>query len=154
MLYYRRWDEEKYVDNFKNDLANAKARGKSPEAIEQQALMGIKTYVLTQLFLQRRYLDLNLPEGDDRQAVKQARKIEQYLEQQTRNTGDERQGLSVEKKQEQTKELKRYDAYRAFYSQLSKITRQVWRFLKNCFSRKSSLKLYQRQLMPLLIGYL
>ncbi len=49
-LYYRRWDEEKYFDNFKNDLANAKAWGKSLVAIEQQALMGLMTYVLTQLF--------------------------------------------------------------------------------------------------------
>jgi hypothetical protein len=29
-LYYRRWGEEKYFDNFKNDLANAKAWGKKP----------------------------------------------------------------------------------------------------------------------------
>ncbi len=47
-LYYRRWDEEKYFDNFKNDLANSKAWGKSPVAIEQQALMGLMTYILTQ----------------------------------------------------------------------------------------------------------
>lgn len=40
-LYYRRRNEEKYFDNFKNDLANAKAWGKSPVAIEQQALMGL-----------------------------------------------------------------------------------------------------------------
>lgn len=153
-LYYRRWDEEKYFDNFKNDLANAKAWGKSPVAIEQQALMGIMTYVLTQLFLHRRYDELDLHEGDDTQAGKQAHKIEQYLEQQTRNTRDGSEGLSVDENEEQTKEVKRVDAYRAFYTHLSKITRQVWRFLKNCFSRKSSLKLYQRQLKPLLIGYL
>ena len=36
-LYYRRWDCEKFFDNFKNDLAGAKAWGKSPIAIEQQA---------------------------------------------------------------------------------------------------------------------
>ncbi|MEJ2610686.1 MAG: hypothetical protein P8179_11505 [Candidatus Thiodiazotropha sp.] len=44
-------------------------------------------------------------------------------------------------------ELKLYDAYRAFHSQLSKITWQVWRFLKNCFREKHSLLLYQRPLM-------
>lgn len=153
-LYYRRWDEEKYFDNFKNDLANAKAWGKSPVAIEQQALMGIMTYVLTHLFLHRRYHDLGLPKGDDTQAGKQAHKIEQYLEQQTRDTPDGNEGLSVDKNEEYAKDVKQYDAYRAYYSHLSKITRQVWRFLKICFSRKSSLKLYQRQLKPLLIGYL
>lgn len=149
-LYYRRWDEEKYFNNFKNDLANAKAWGKSPVAIEQQAFMGIMTYVLTHLFLHRRYHDLGLAEGDDTQAGKQARKIEQYLEQQTRDTRDGKEGLSVDENEEHTTDVKQYDAY----SQLSKITRQVWRFLKICFSRKSSLKLYQRQLKPLLIGYL
>ncbi len=38
-LYHRRWDEEKYFDNYKTDMANAKAWGKSPIAIEQQALI-------------------------------------------------------------------------------------------------------------------
>ncbi len=32
-LYYRRWDEEKYFDTFKNDLAGKKAWGKSTIAI-------------------------------------------------------------------------------------------------------------------------
>jgi hypothetical protein len=32
-LYFRRWDEEKYFDNFKNDMANKKVWGKSPVAI-------------------------------------------------------------------------------------------------------------------------
>lgn len=72
-------------DNFKNDLANAKAWGKSPVAIEQQALMGLMTYVLTQLFLQRRYQELALPKGDATQALKHARKVEQYLEHRTEN---------------------------------------------------------------------
>ena len=152
-LYYRRWDEEKYFDNFKNDLANAKAWGKSPVAIEQQALIGLMTYVLTQLFLQRRYQDLELPHGDQTQARKHARKVEHYLEQQAE---DDQQPPHDDQwdEQDEPPELKYYDAYRAFYAQLSKITRQVWRFLKHCFREKHSLPLYQRQLKPLLLAYL
>ncbi len=44
-IYHRRWDEEKFFDNFKNDLANTKAWGKSKVSIEQQAMMGIMTYI-------------------------------------------------------------------------------------------------------------
>ena len=154
-LYYRRWDEEKYFDNFKNDLANAKAWGKSPVAIEQQALMGLMTYVLTLLFLQRRYQELDLPNGDNTQQYKHLRKVEQYLEQQeSMETEKSSKSDTKENDEEAPKSVIRYDAYRAFYAQLSKITRQVWRFLKNCLGRKSSHALYQAQLKPLLLGYL
>ncbi|MEN8166428.1 MAG: transposase [Pseudomonadota bacterium] len=152
-LYYRRWDEEKYFDNFKNDLANAKAWGKSPVAIEQQALMGLMTYILTQLFLQRRYQELELPAGDDTQAHKHARKVEHYLEQQAENDHQEYHA-DAWCQEDEPPDCMQYDAYRAFHAQLSKITRQVWRFLKNCFREKHSLLLYQRQLKPLLLRYL
>jgi len=150
-LYYRRWDEEKYFDSFKHDLSNAKAWGKKPVAIEQQALMGMMTYILTQLFLQRRFNELGLSKGDETQARKQVQKIEYYL------TSCDKNDMNVMNKKgddEAMKPVLQYDACRAFYAQLSKITRQVWRFLKNCFSVKSSLTLYQRQLKPLLMGYL
>jgi len=152
-LYYRRWDEEKYFDNFKNDLANAKAWGKSPVAIEQQALMGLMTYILTQLFLQRRYRELALPKGDGTQTRKHARKVEHYLAQQAEADHQDPHADAWDEEDEPP-ELIQYDAYRAFHAQLSKITRQVWRFLKNCFREKHSLLLYQRQLKPLLQGYL
>lgn len=42
-LYHRRWDEEKYFDNYKNDMANAKAWGKSKTAIKHQAIIGMIT---------------------------------------------------------------------------------------------------------------
>lgn len=148
-LYYRRWDEEKYFDNFKNDLANAKAWGKSPIAIEQQALLGMMTYILTQLFLMRRYQELNLPKGDSTQARKQRLKVEQYHDQKERP-----HHADPGSKQDESEEVMQYDAYRTFYAQLSKITRQVWRFLKNCIREKSSLTLYQRQLKPILQAYL
>ena len=45
-LYHRRWDEEKYFDNFKNDMGNAKAWGKSKVAIKMQALIGMITFIL------------------------------------------------------------------------------------------------------------
>lgn len=153
-LYHRRWDEEKYFDNFKNDLANAKAWGKTPVAIEQQALMGLMTYILTQLFLQRRYQELKLPAGDETQAHKHARKVEHYLEQCVENDPQAPHTDAWYQEEDELPELKLYDAYRAFHSQLSKITRQVWRFLKNCFREKHSLLLYQRQLKPLLLRYL
>lgn len=147
-LYYRRWDEEKYFDGFKHDLANAKAWGKKATAIEQQTLMGMMTYILTQLFLQRRFDDLHLAKGDQTQKHKQAKKVEHYLSQADRVTESK---VNDEKQEEP---ILHYDAYRAYYAQLSKITRQVWRFLKNCFRAKHSLTLYQRQLKPLLEGYL
>lgn len=150
-LYYRRWDEEKYFDNFKNDLANAKAWGKKSVAIEQQALMGMMTYILTQLFLQRRFNELGLSKGDETQVCKHSQKVECYLTQCDEGDIDV---LGEKDDNDEEKPVLQYDVYRAFYAQLSKITRQVWRFLKNCFREKSSLALYQRQLKPLLLGYL
>lgn len=129
-LYYRRWDEEKYFDNFKNDLSGAKAWSKSPVAIEQQAMLSIISYLLTRLFLHKYQKPLNLEKLDSTQDRKHEIKQSAY----------ESQIFGV--------------AYRAFYIGLSKITRQVWRFLKNCFSKDSSLGLYQRQLKPLLLKYL
>lgn len=149
-LYYRRWDEEKYFDNFKNDMANKKAWGKSPVAIEQQALMGMMTYMLTRLFLHDRYNELDLIDGDTTQKRKQHKKIEQYFE-----------VMFLQKNNNETtiedddyELLPQYDAYRAYYAQISKITRQVWRFFKSCFNRISSPQLYEVKLRPILIDYL
>jgi hypothetical protein len=128
-LYHRRWDEEKYFDSIKNDLANAKAWGKTPVAIGQQAQLSLLTYILTRLFVESRLSTLQLTNGDTTQARKQSIKQEQYCS-----------GIGV--------------AYRAFYVGLSKMTRQVWRFLKNCFAKKSSPELYERQLRPILQAYL
>lgn len=129
-LYHRRWDKEKYYDSFKNDLAGAKAWGKSPVAIEQQALIGIVTVLLTRLFLLRRQHDLQLDKPDATQNRKH------------------------QIKQEQADFTTTSIAYRVFWMHLSKITKQLWRFLKNCFMQKNSLEFYQRQLKPLLLRYL
>lgn len=129
-LYHRRWDKEKYYDCFKNDLAGAKAWGKREVAIEQQALLGMMTVTLTRLFLQRRQEDLGLSVPDETQKAKHALK---------------RRALS---------ESETAIPLLAQWTYLSKLTRQLWRFLKNCFAKKHDPGLYKRQLEPLLRGYL
>lgn len=154
-LYYRRWDAEKYFDNFKNDLVGAKAWCKSSIAIEQQALMGLMTYVLTMLFVNKHCEALSIE--DNTQSRKQARKQNDYLEQKTGmqdNRGSMDGGATDDDDGINEEPVLQYDACRAFWTRLSKITRQVWRFLKSCFDKKSSRGLYQRQLRPVLEGYL
>jgi hypothetical protein len=129
-LYHRRWDKEKYYDCFKNDLAGSKAWGKSPVAIEQQALLGIVTTILTRLFLMRRQADLALVQPDSTQDKKHQKKQAIYAQSD--------KGVFL----------------RAMWVNLSKIARQVWRFLKNCFACQHAPALYARQLVPLLRGYL
>ena len=127
-LYYRRWDKEKYYDSYKNDLAGSKTWAKSPVAIEQQALMGIVTFVLMRLFLQRRQQDLQLEKLDA--------------------TQDRKHQI----KQDSAKGTPGISNYRVSWTQLSKITKQTWRFLQSCFMQKHGLPLYQRQLRPLLLN--
>ena len=128
-IYHRRWDEEKFFDNFKNDLANAKAWGKNPTAIDQQAVIGIITYILTRLFLTRQIKTLSLENESMTQTRKLKKKVDRY-----KKTG----GIYL----------------RAYWTQMSKIPVQVWRFLKNCFFKEASAQLYERQLKPLLVQYL
>jgi len=129
-LYLRRWDEEKYFDDIKNNLAGSKAWGKHPISIEPQALLSMVTMILTRLFLNRRQKELDLDKVDITQHCKHQAKKELYA----------MSGYGI--------------AYRVFYHEISKITRQVWRFLKNCFKEKHSLALYRRQLKPLMEKYL
>lgn len=154
-LYYRRWDAEKYFDNFKNDLAGAKAWCKSSVAIEQQALMGLMTYILTMLFVNKYSESLSIEEKT--QFRKQARKQDDYFEQKTGKQGNRKSlddDVTNDEDEINEEPILQYDACRAFWTRLSKITRQVWRFLKNCFGKKSSRGLYQRQLRPMLEGYI
>lgn len=129
-LYLRRWDEEKYFDDIKNNLACSKAWGKNPVSIEQQALLSMVTMILTTLFINRRKEELGLDKIDSTQHRKQQAKKEFYAQ-----TGH---GI----------------AYRVFYDEISKITRQIWRFLKNCYAEVHSVELYRRQLRPLMVKYL
>ena len=129
-LYHRRWDEEKYFDNYKNDMANAKAWGKSNAAIKQQAIIGMITFILTRLFSEKHAKNFGLPTDGTTQAKRHERKQENYLE-----------GKTI-------------DQFRAFHTNLSKVTKQVWRFLKGCMLKKSRQKLYETQLRPLMTAYI
>ncbi|MBL0010851.1 MAG: transposase [Nitrosomonas sp.] len=110
-IYHRRWDEEKFFDNFKNDLAGAKAWGKTPIAIEQQTIIGLITYLLTRLFLDQQFEDPALENGNTTQSNKHQKKIETYKKE---------GGIRL----------------RAYWQQLSKIPIQVGRFFKYCFMKK------------------
>lgn len=129
-LYHRRWDEEKYFDNYKNDMANAKAWGKSAVAIQQQAIIGMITYILTRLFSDKYAKQFNLPTDGSTQERRHQKKCEDYFDGKIK------------------------DPYRAFHTHLSKVTKQVWRFLKGCMLKKSREGLYQSQLRLLMSGYL
>jgi len=78
-LYHRRWDEEKYFDNYKTGMANSKAWGKSPIAIEQQALLGLTTHILMRLFLHKKGLDFGLKEDHQTQQKRHEKKELSYL---------------------------------------------------------------------------
>jgi len=130
MQNHRRWDIEKYSDNVKNDMANAKAWGKCRECLEQQSLLAMASYILMQLFIDKKSTDLGMPHGDTTQKLKHPAKKSSYT----------KDHIGI--------------AYRSFYNALSKVTRQMWRFLKSCFSRKSSPALYESPLKPLLERYL
>ncbi len=129
-MYHRRWDEEKYFDNYKTDMANSKAWGKSPIAIEQQALLGLVTHLLMRLFLQTKGQEMGLEEDHKTQQKRQEKKESDYR----------MNGVG--------------NYIRAFFKKLSKITKQAWRFLKNCFLKKSSPTLFERKLRPALVAYL
>ncbi len=87
------------------------------------------TYILACLFLDDQFETLSLADGDTTQVKKQKKKVEAY-----QKVG----GIYL----------------RAYWSKLSKIPLQVWRFFKNCFMKKSSSQLYQSQLKPILESYL
>jgi hypothetical protein len=129
-LYHRRWDEEKYFDNYKTDMANSKAWGKSPIAIEQQALLGLVTHLLMRLFLCKKGQELGLEEDHQTQQKRHDKKQMDYIINWNGNYN------------------------RAFFIKLSKITKQAWRFVKNSFLKKSSQLLYELKLRPALMAYL
>jgi len=129
-LYHRRWDEEKYFDNYKTDLANSKAWGKSPVAIEQQALFGLATHLLMRLFLHKKGQELGLTEDHQTQQTRHQKKESEYSSNWNGNFN------------------------RVFFKILSKITKQAWRFVKNSFLKKPSLQLYELKLRPVLMAYL
>ena len=129
-LYHKRWDEEKYFDTYKTDLGNTKACAKSPVAREQQALFGVVTHILMRLFLYEQGEKLGLEEDHQTQEKRHNNKARDYF-------------------------YKGRGYYnRVFFKKLSKITKQAWRFLKNCFLKKASKRLFERELRPVLMAYL
>lgn len=129
-LYLRRWDEEKCFDTWKNDFSSSKAWSKSVTGITQQAYLAIMTSLLLLLFVHRHQDRWQI--GDEKSLKKQDERID-------------RQCL---------KENGRIPWYSFYYRATSKISRQVIRFLKHCFGKRASPRLYERQLRPLLMAYL
>ena len=82
-LYHRRWDLEKYFDNFKNDMANAKAWGKSRKSIAQQGMLAMASYILMRLFIERKSEQLSMTQGDTTQKNKHNIKQENYIRNKT-----------------------------------------------------------------------
>jgi Transposase DDE domain len=156
-LYYRRWDEEKYFDTFKNDLAGSKAWGKKPAALEQQCLMCMITTILTRMFLQKKAQEMGLAQEDSTQNKRYEKKQEHYVTSKYERTlGVSKQNCKVKVDEEDDERIvfKSYDAYRAFYAIPSKISRQAWRFLKYCCLKISSPDLYVCLLKPMMLAYL
>ena len=111
-------------------MANSKAWGKSPVAIEQQALLALVTHLLTRLFLYEKGEELGLNEDHQTQQKRHEKKETAYCIDWEGNYN------------------------RAFFKKLSKITKQAWRFLKNNFLKKSASWLFERKLRPILMAYL
>ncbi|MDP5209570.1 hypothetical protein [Microbulbifer sp. 2205BS26-8] len=129
-LYLRRWDEEKCFDTWKNDFASSKAWSKSITGLTAQAWAAIMTSLLLLMFVHRRQDSWQM--GDEKSLKKQSDRIDQkYI-----------------------KEGQRILWYAFFYRATSKVSRQMIRFLKNCFCKIASDRLYERQLRPMLQAYL
>ena len=131
-LYFRRWEEEKCFDTWKNDFAQAKAWGKARVAIANQAHLAIITNLLLALLLHTRLG----PEGarDEKALAKQEKRQKAKV--------DDPDGTD---RPDWTLPLFRYTA---------KVSRQVLRFFKLCFLKPASPALYERELRPLLVAYL
>lgn len=130
-LYLRRWDTEKCFDTWKNDFSNAKGWGKSITAITNQNLLAVITTLLVQIFISRHQKSWGI--GDEKCLDRQKKHRE-------KNASEKR--------------ANRIPWYVSCYRYTAKISRQVIRFLKNCYSRIATPILYEAQLKPLLLQYL
>jgi hypothetical protein len=130
-LYSRRWDEEKCFDTWKNDLAQAKAWGKSLTAIENQMRLVLITHLLLAMAVPT-LLDETV--SDEKALRKQ--------DQRQRAEPDAPDGTD------------RPDWAARLFRHTSKISRQVLRFFKHSFLKPASPALYERQLRPMLLDYL
>ena len=125
-MYSRRWDEEKAFDVWKNDLAMAKAWGKTKASITNQVLLAVITQLLLALFLTK-YDCEDDKKSREKQEARQAGK----------DGGTDRPQWTE-----------------AIYRHTSRLSRQVLRFFEFCYGKTASPQLYERQLRPLLLGYI
>jgi Transposase DDE domain len=129
-LYLRRWDEEKCFDTWKNDFSSSKAWAKSKSGIYQQVLFVIMTTLLTKMFSQ--YHENVLGVDDEKCFNKQ-----EILSDSKVKAGKERRPW-----------------YQSLYRATAKTSKQIIRFLKMCFLKKSCPSLYRRELKPMFLCYL
>ena len=129
-LYLRRWDEEKCFDTWKNDFSSSKAWAKSKSGICQQVLFVIMTTLLTKMFSQRHENILGVE--DEKCFNKQ-----EALGDLKVNTGKERKPW-----------------YQGLYRATAKTSKQIIRFIKMCFLKRSCHRLYERELKPMFLSYL
>ena len=111
-------------------MSSSKAWGKSSTAIRQQALTGMITFILTRLFSYKHAQNFGMKADGETQVNKHRKKLEGYLA-----------GIT-------------HDEFRVYHVNLSKVTKQVWRFLKCCMLKKNRHTLYKAQLRPMMKAYL
>lgn len=128
-LYLRRWDEEKCFDTWKNDFSSKKAWSMSQQGILQQALLAVMTSILVKIFGHHHQSQFKIAE----------------------TLCLKKQDARAQKQQDKGQKI---PWYRESYRYASKISRQLIRFLKECFLKKSSQKLYERELLPLFIKWI
>ena len=125
-LYLRRWDEEKCFDTWKNDFSQAKAWGISHTAIENQARLAIITSLLVAIFMNEKMLEFGI--GDEKAIEKREKRM----------NNDQSEFVPMM-------------WFHKLYGHISKVSRQVLRFLKLNFNRKSSHMLYNTHLRLMLL---
>jgi hypothetical protein len=131
-LYARRWEIEKCFDTWKNDFAQAKAWGKSVNAIDAQLCLAIITSVLVALLLHN-----TLGEDGSRDIKSLRRQAKRAAKATHLPDGTDRPRWSA-----------------AVFRYTSKVSRQVLRFFKHAFLEPASPALLQGQLRRLLMDYL
>ncbi|MFZ1537035.1 MAG: hypothetical protein WAT23_06605, partial [Chromatiaceae bacterium] len=132
LLYFRRWEEEKCFDTWKNDFFQAKIWGKGTVAIANQARLAIITRLLMAIFLHTR-----LGAAGAQEAKAWAKQEQRQQAKLDHPDGTDRPDWTVP--------LFRYTA---------KVSRQVLRFFKLCFLKTGPPGLYVRELGPILKAYL
>jgi len=128
-VYSRRWEEEKCFDTWKNDFSQAKAWGKSPVAIEIQTRLAIITSILIAVLIENKAGKFGIE--DEKSLRKQLQRHNRISD-----TTD------------------RPDWTIPMFRHITKLTRQVIRFLRFNLHKKSSHKLYKQQLWPMLLSYI